>query len=65
MDAQIDKNEILKRFFGYDAFQSGREELVDSLISGRDGLGIMPTGAGKSLSLRICAAKCRQLTASS
>ena len=53
MDAQIDKYEILKRYFGYDAFRTGQEELVDALISGRDVLGIMPTGAGKSLCYQV------------
>ena len=53
MDAQINKYEILKRYFGYDAFRTGQEELVDALISGRDVLGIMPTGAGKSLCYQV------------
>ncbi len=48
-----DKFEVLKRYFGYSAFRSGQEKLVDSLLAGQDVLGIMPTGAGKSLCYQI------------
>ena len=49
----MNKHEILKRYFGYDAFRTGQEALVDALLSGRDVLGIMPTGAGKSLCYQV------------
>ena len=45
----MSKYEVLERFFGYRSFRRGQEEVVDSLMSGRDALAIMPTGAGKSL----------------
>lgn len=45
----MDKQEILKKYFGYDQFREGQEMLMDSILAGRDTLGIMPTGAGKSL----------------
>ena len=47
------KYEVLERFFGYRSFRRGQEEVVDSLLSGRDALAIMPTGAGKSLCYQI------------
>ena len=47
------KDTILKQVFGYDTFREGQEILVESTISGRDVLGIMPTGAGKSLCFQV------------
>ena len=46
-------HEILKKYFGYDTFRPGQEALVDALLSGQDVLGIMPTGAGKSLCYQV------------
>ena len=41
--------EILKQYFGYDTFRDGQDVLINSILEGRDVLGVMPTGAGKSL----------------
>ena len=48
-----DKFTILEAIFGYKTFRGGQEPLVDAILSGRDALGIMPTGAGKSLCYQI------------
>ena len=50
---KMTKYEVLKKYFGYDSFREGQEMLVDALLSGQDVLGIMPTGAGKSLCYQI------------
>ena len=47
------KEEILRRYFGYAHFRQGQETMIDSILSGRDTLGIMPTGAGKSICYQI------------
>lgn len=49
----MEKKEVLSRYFGYDAFRPGQEALIDAVLSGRDALGVMPTGAGKSLCYQI------------
>ena len=47
------KLQLLKRFYGYDAFREGQEEVIDSILSGRDTLAILPTGAGKSVCYQL------------
>lgn len=44
---------VLKNYFGYDAFREGQELLIDAILAGRDVLGIMPTGAGKSVCYQV------------
>ncbi|HSC88215.1 MAG TPA: ATP-dependent DNA helicase RecQ [Polyangiaceae bacterium] len=43
----------LRETFGYQGFRPGQEALIESVLSGRDTIGIMPTGAGKSLTYQI------------
>ena len=49
----MDKYEVLKQHFGHSEFRFGQEELADALLSGRDVLGVMPTGAGKSVCYQL------------
>jgi ATP-dependent DNA helicase RecQ len=44
---------VLQDAFGYKDFRPGQSEIISSVLSGRDTVGIMPTGAGKSLTFQI------------
>ena len=45
----MDKLAALRQFFGFSEFRAGQQTLIDAVLSGRDALGVMPTGGGKSL----------------
>ena len=45
--------ETLKKYFGYASFREGQEHIVNTILSGRDALAIMPTGAGKSICYQL------------
>ena len=49
----MDARETLKLYFGYDSFKPGQEEIVESVLAGRDVLAIMPTGSGKSICYQV------------
>lgn len=44
---------VLNEYFGYPSFRSGQEEIVDNIISGKDGLAVMTTGGGKSVCFQV------------
>lgn len=45
--------DTLKRYFGYSSFRPGQERMVSAILSGCDALGVMPTGAGKSICYQV------------
>lgn len=45
--------EILKKYYGYSEFRTAQEQIVGSILQGKDTLAIMPTGAGKSICFQI------------
>ena len=49
----MDKIQALKQYFGHSSFREGQSELTDAILSGRDAVGIMPTGAGKSICYQL------------
>ena len=54
MSSRIEQaRSTLKKTFGYDSFRSGQEDIISNVLDGRDVLGVMPTGGGKSLCFQI------------
>jgi ATP-dependent DNA helicase RecQ len=49
----MDPHEVLRQYFGHRSFREGQETLISQLLTGRDVLGIMPTGAGKSICYQV------------
>lgn len=49
----MEKLSLLKTFFGHDGFRTGQESLIDAILAGQDVLGVMPTGAGKSVCYQL------------
>ena len=49
----MESTKLLKQYFGHEAFRVGQKQLIDALLAGRDVLGVMPTGAGKSVCYQL------------
>lgn len=56
------KHQILKDVFGFESFRAGQEDVIDTLLAGRNVLAVMPTGSGKSLCFQVPALVMQGLT---
>jgi Superfamily II DNA helicase len=44
---------ILKKYFGYEKFRYGQQEIIENILAGRNALGILPTGSGNRCAIRF------------
>lgn len=58
----MDAHTLLKTYYGYDEFRGGQEEIIQHILKGQDAVGIMPTGAGKSICYQIPAMLLKGIT---
>ncbi len=49
----MDAKDVLKVYYGYDSYNPGQEDAIEAILSGRDVLAVMPTGAGKSICYQV------------
>ena len=55
-------NDVLRKYFGYKEFREGQKELITHILAKQDVLGIMPTGAGKSICYQVPAVMLEGIT---
>jgi ATP-dependent DNA helicase RecQ len=53
LNPRLTSRDVLTHVFGYDEFRPGQEKIISTVLAGRDCIGVMPTGAGKSLTFQI------------
>src|SRR4051794_13667139 len=53
LPTEADPQFVLENVFGYAQFRPGQREIIDAVLAGRDCIGVMPTGAGKSLTFQV------------
>jgi ATP-dependent DNA helicase RecQ len=53
LPTESDPQQVLESVFGYSSFRPGQREIIDAVLAGRDCIGVMPTGAGKSLTFQV------------
>src|ERR1041384_616190 len=53
LPSEAEPQQVLESFFGYQSFRPGQREIIDAVLAGRDCIGVMPTGAGKSLTFQV------------
>lgn len=60
--AERSATQTLRQYFGYESFRPGQQELIEAILNGRDVLGVMPTGSGKSICYQIPAVMLHGIT---
>jgi len=53
MNPKPTPEELLRSVFGYESFRPGQREVIEAVLAGRDAIGVMPTGSGKSLTYQL------------
>lgn len=60
-DAELPPEELLARYWGYSSFRPLQRDIIDSVLAGKDTLGLMPTGGGKSITFQVPALRMQGL----